>query len=225
MLALQKKTKVSNIMCIFVYFILLWVITLCYEYALLCFRNLAQRCLPNQHSNREMVLTTNFRLVNNNTWGGNQSSCSIKFCTSGYHWDCSDWARTDQRPLPNITEVPGSEVPDSSSFHSNESNESSCHHTALPPVHGPIDPARDIDTLPEDQEDSEIPESDQNESEYRFHGSDAYLRHPNVYLPRYNMTSASERDDSDDEYGYGFPPKHEASALLGSLTNVCDIGT
>lgn len=41
-----------------------------------------------------------------------------------YHWDCSDWARRSQNPLPNITEVPGSEVPDSSSFHSNESNES-----------------------------------------------------------------------------------------------------
>lgn len=49
----------------------------------------------------------------------------------GYHWDCSDWVRRSQNPLPNITEVPGSEVPDSSSFHSNESNESRCHH--LPP--------------------------------------------------------------------------------------------
>lgn len=97
-----------------------------------------------------------------------------------------------------------------------------------------MDPARDIDTLPEDV-DSEIPESDQNdseyryqesdqnESEYRFHGSDAYLRHPNSYLPRYNLASASERDDSDEDYGYGFP-RHESSALLGSLTNVCEIG-
>lgn len=43
-----------------------------------------------------------------------------------YHWDCSDWVRRSHNPLPNITEVPGSEVPDSSSFHSNESNESHC---------------------------------------------------------------------------------------------------
>lgn len=43
-----------------------------------------------------------------------------------YHWDCSDWVRRSHNPLPNITEVPGSEVPDSSSFHSNESNESQC---------------------------------------------------------------------------------------------------
>lgn len=42
----------------------------------------------------------------------------------GYHWDCSDWVRRSQNPLPNITEVPGSEVPDSSSSHSDESNES-----------------------------------------------------------------------------------------------------
>jgi protocadherin Fat 1/2/3 len=66
-----------------------------------------------------------------------------------YHWDCSDWARHSQT-LPNITEVPGSEIPDSSSFHSNESNESRCHH--LPPVLGPLDPHRDIETLNEDAE-------------------------------------------------------------------------
>lgn len=68
---------------------------------------------------------------------------------SGYHWDCSDWARHSQT-LPNITEVPGSEIPDSSSFHSNESNESRCHHP--PSVLGPLDPHRDIETLNEDLE-------------------------------------------------------------------------
>lgn len=69
---------------------------------------------------------------------------------SGYHWDCSDWARHSQT-LPNITEVPGSEIPDSSSFHSNESNESRCHH--LPPqMLGQINPDRDIETLNEDLE-------------------------------------------------------------------------
>lgn len=49
-----------------------------------------------------------------------------------YHWDCSDWARRSQNPLPNITEVPGSEVPDSSSFHSNESNESHPKNNIMP---------------------------------------------------------------------------------------------
>lgn len=41
-----------------------------------------------------------------------------------YHWDCSDWVRKSHNPLPDITEVPGAEVADSSSFHSNDSNES-----------------------------------------------------------------------------------------------------
>lgn len=41
----------------------------------------------------------------------------------GYHWDCSDWVPSPHT-LPNITEVPGSEVLDSSSIHSNTSNES-----------------------------------------------------------------------------------------------------
>jgi protocadherin Fat 1/2/3 len=50
-----------------------------------------------------------------------------------YHWDCSDWAGRSHNPLPNITEVPGSEIPDSSSFHSNESNESNSKNHILPP--------------------------------------------------------------------------------------------
>lgn len=51
-----------------------------------------------------------------------------------YHWDCSDWVRKSHNPLPDITEVPGAEVADSSSFHSNDSNESKLKRKGL--VHG-----------------------------------------------------------------------------------------
>jgi len=51
-----------------------------------------------------------------------------------YHWDCSDWVRKSHNPLPDITEVPGAEVADSSSFHSNDSNESQSKRKYL--VHG-----------------------------------------------------------------------------------------
>lgn len=63
---------------------------------------------------------------------GNLEESSGENQGDAYHWDCSDWVRRSHNPLPNITEVPGSEVPDSSSFHSNESNESQCkqvYHT------------------------------------------------------------------------------------------------
>lgn len=46
-----------------------------------------------------------------------------------YHWDCSDWVRKSHNPLPDITEVPGAEIADSSSFHSNDSNESKPRRT------------------------------------------------------------------------------------------------
>ena len=99
--------------------------------------------------------------------------------------------RRSHNPLPNITEVPGSEVPDSSSFHSNESNESQqqkmllmppskclmllsslpggylprCYSLPLP-VLGPIDPARDIETLNEEELESEcVPDSEYEGSE------------------------------------------------------------
>ncbi|KAL3276606.1 hypothetical protein HHI36_011978 [Cryptolaemus montrouzieri] len=137
-----------------------------------------------------------------------------------YHWDCSDWARHSQT-LPNITEVPGSEIPDSSSFHSNESNESRCHH---PTMMGPLDSHRGISTLNEDIESEYLPESDLDQrtnlnvldsgnEDYHF-TTDSYIRHPNSYLPShgYNIPSEPEGDclhspgaDSDDVEPYGFP--------------------
>ena len=78
-----------------------------------------------------------------------------------YDWDVSDWKPRSLNVLSNITEVPGSEVIDSSSFHSNESNESNPnkmhHHLPLPNVMmesiGTImDPSRDIETLNENIE-------------------------------------------------------------------------
>ncbi|XP_058828867.1 fat-like cadherin-related tumor suppressor homolog isoform X4 [Topomyia yanbarensis] len=145
-----------------------------------------------------------------------------------YHWDCSDWVGRGHHPLPNITEVPGSEVPDSSSFHSNESNESHPKNNLLPPILGPVDPARDIETLNEDNEsefvdDSECDQSEQplslgfeqntsipclnpldsGSEDYRFNTvplkvntPDSYLRHPNSYLPKYNIQSETEGESA-----------------------------
>ncbi|XP_024879658.1 fat-like cadherin-related tumor suppressor homolog isoform X4 [Temnothorax curvispinosus] len=158
----------------------------------------------------------------------------------GYHWDCSDWVRPSQNPLPNITEVPGSEVPDSSSFHSNESNESNTHQ--LPIMHGPIDPTRDIETLNEDQESEYVGDSEcgtefseqyhcaetqrlnpldsGGEGDYKYKSSESYLRHPNSYLPHYNIHTDTENEtnplngrlstlesdeEEDDVVPYGFP--------------------
>ncbi|XP_049820796.1 fat-like cadherin-related tumor suppressor homolog isoform X5 [Aethina tumida] len=146
-----------------------------------------------------------------------------------YHWDCSDWARHSQT-LPNITEVPGSEIPDSSSFHSNESNESRCQHVHahahLPP--SALDPLRDIEPLHEDVESEFMADTecdsqrlspplnalDSGNEAYSFTTADSYIRHPNSYLPPhgYNIPSEPEIEclqspggDSDDVEPYGFP--------------------
>uniref|UniRef100_A0A182YNX1 Uncharacterized protein n=1 Tax=Anopheles stephensi TaxID=30069 RepID=A0A182YNX1_ANOST len=173
--------------------------------------------------------------------------------TAAYHWDCSDWVGRGHHPLPNITEVPGSEVPDSSSFHSNESNESHPKTSLLPPILGPVDSTRDIETLNEDNESEYVDDSECDQSEqplslgfeqnssisclnpldsgsedYRFNTADSYLRHPNSYLPKYNIQSETEGEnvpltgrkplnglevgrhqlvesDDDDVESYGFP--------------------
>uniref|UniRef100_A0A1I8PIC7 Uncharacterized protein n=1 Tax=Stomoxys calcitrans TaxID=35570 RepID=A0A1I8PIC7_STOCA len=75
-----------------------------------------------------------------------QSSINADNTNQGqYHWDCSDWARNSQNPLPDITEVPGAEIADSSSFHSNESNESRPRNS--PPVRYKMGPDRNIPIL------------------------------------------------------------------------------
>lgn len=62
-----------------------------------------------------------------------QTNYSGEYSSLGqYHWDCSDWVRNSQNPLPDITEVPGAEIADSSSFQSNDSNESKPRSYVVP---------------------------------------------------------------------------------------------
>ncbi|XP_076646629.1 FAT atypical cadherin kugelei isoform X7 [Halictus rubicundus] len=114
--------------------------------------------------------------------------------------------------------------------------------TKIKNVHGSVDPARDIETLNEDQEseyvgDSECgtefseqyhcPETQRlnpldsgGEGEYKYKGSESYLRHPNSYLPHYNIHTDTENEtnplngrlstlesdeEEDDVVPYGFP--------------------
>ncbi|XP_014210543.1 fat-like cadherin-related tumor suppressor homolog [Copidosoma floridanum] len=175
------------------------------------------------------LLLNPIRRATTATHGGGTSIASLSSIeddpriVGGYHWDCSDWVRPSQNPLPNITEVPGSEVPDSSSFHSNESNESNSHQ--MPLLKGPVDPTRDIETLNEDQESEYVGDSEcgtdlsdhflshkqqqqhclsesqplnpldsGGEAEYKYKSSESYLRHPNSYLPHYNIHTDTENE-------------------------------
>jgi protocadherin Fat 1/2/3 len=107
--------------------------------------------------------------------------------TSTYEWDVSDWKPRSLNVLSNITEVPcnNEQVIDSSSFHSNESNESNANKHAnniIPSImmeSGPImDPSRDIETLNENIE-FDIPDLSDSRSEQplsiNFDNSMSYL--------------------------------------------------
>ncbi|KAG7169023.1 fat-like cadherin-related tumor suppressor-like, partial [Homarus americanus] len=178
--------------------------------------------------------------------GSTRDDASVRSGTSvddlpGYHWDCSDWARPSQNPLPNIMEVPGGEVRDSSSYHSNESNESivvepTKNQPLMPPVEGPVDPGRDMETLPADELISECDTEfelesrpDMDTSQLLDPNSDAgaesdtslftpqpqrYETHPNQYLPHYQIGSETETEDErskllntfDDPYSINYQP-------------------
>ncbi|KAH8379347.1 hypothetical protein KR009_004338 [Drosophila setifemur] len=146
-----------------------------------------------------------------------------------YHWDCSDWVRKSHNPLPDITEVPGAEIADSSSLHSNDSNESKSKKAFF--VHredGDVDPTRDIAALNEDigseYLDSEaesclepfmLPRSNnqplsrlssfnniENE-DYKSNTGNSnckiYLRHPDSYLPTMHFPSETDGESSMTE--------------------------
>ncbi|XP_030245298.1 fat-like cadherin-related tumor suppressor homolog isoform X2 [Drosophila navojoa] len=140
-----------------------------------------------------------------------------------YHWDCSDWVRKSHNPLPDITEVPGAEVADSSSFHSNDSNESKSKQKYLVHVEG-IDPTRDIDALNEDmvfeymgsemescvqpfllpnlnnESRSRLSSFNKSENEdYKLNTGKVYLRHPDSYLPTLRTPSDTEAESSNNE--------------------------
>lgn len=70
------------------------------------------------------LMTGGGAMLNGNSSHSPPINPATNYEESTYHWDCSDWVRRSQNPLPNITSVPGNEVADTSSFHSNESNES-----------------------------------------------------------------------------------------------------
>ncbi|XP_037297103.1 fat-like cadherin-related tumor suppressor homolog isoform X2 [Manduca sexta] len=90
----------------------------------------------------------------------------------GYHWDCSDWCGGGGA-LPGISEVAGSERPDSSSPASPPSPPASPPPRRVPRLSRPT---LDTDSAPDDA-DSERPDAS------------AYLVHPDTYLPRASSDS------------------------------------
>ena len=85
---------------------------------------LVWKLIAKWNSSSLVKLSGSFSFNSQNRSCSDEYLICAKKTKAGYHWDCSDWANQSQNPLPNITEVPGSEIPDSLSFHSNESNES-----------------------------------------------------------------------------------------------------
>ncbi|XP_063375219.1 fat-like cadherin-related tumor suppressor homolog [Cydia amplana] len=97
----------------------------------------------------------------------------------GYHWDCSDWC--GGQGLPGISEVAGSERPDSSepsppSLPSLPSPRAARRAPRAPPAPHPPPPAPfDTDSAPDDL--------DMDHDPHQFTDASSYLLHPDTYLP------------------------------------------
>ena len=115
------------------------------------------------------------------------------FAFADYHWDTTDWAPHPE-VLPNISELPAREVPDS---HSNASRSTNSNATVQ---------ERGLGLLGPDGGSTESSSDSQNDSYQRLlnetDGSMAnmapvqnYAVHPNSYLPQYSCSNAASRSD------------------------------
>ncbi|XP_042145867.1 fat-like cadherin-related tumor suppressor homolog isoform X2 [Ixodes scapularis] len=164
----------------------------------------------------------------------------------GYSWDYSDLT-TEQKPLANISEVPGNEVQDSCSLRSGDSNSRNSQMDLLPGLkdesdyvgdsennesldgHAPFQGYEQLLQISEDDEE----EPAQGASPHR------YERHPNQYLPSHCLSNDQSPADDLSEDGvvsYGFPSQGGRGFLVEgapssshlscsdlSVNNVCDI--
>ncbi|XP_071125252.1 protocadherin Fat 1-like isoform X4 [Mytilus edulis] len=157
-----------------------------------------------------------------------------------YHWDASDWA---PRPsLPNISEVPNRECPDSpsSSPHSNESNE----HADCLQHHYNNDVYTDGEMIESEYVgDSEYADNEGDTDHYlnppnyqeifsQYVNNDDsgnqdmsyelpehnFGMHPNNYLPMYNLNDES-RDEYSDNDNFPDPPEE----FRGGENRVCQL--
>ncbi|XP_064481302.1 fat-like cadherin-related tumor suppressor homolog isoform X2 [Ornithodoros turicata] len=151
----------------------------------------------------------------------------------GYTWDYSDLT-TEQKPLANITEVPGNEVQDSSSLHSADSNSQNSQIDLLPSNKGS-----------EAAESEYVGDSETNESvgePAAFQGYDQLLQiseddedgppsslphrydcHPNQYLPSHCLSSGTSPADDESEDGvvsYGFPSQGGRGFLVSDAVSL-----
>ncbi|CAG4938447.1 unnamed protein product [Parnassius apollo] len=142
----------------------------------------------------------------------------------GYHWDCSDWCGGGA--LPGISEVAGSERPDSSSPPSPPSPAARARaprraRARAAPRNSPSSPASptlaaDTDSAPDDL--------DRDLDTLRFTDASSYLLHPDEYLP------AAASDDTLRARGLREPDAaslitmlEERHSLLGGAGSCSDL--
>ena len=83
-----------------------------------------------------------------------QSELSMEDEYQRYHWDCSDWATQAQTTLPALSELPNGEIRENASWLSDIHRNNSTSANTIQPynLNEPVDPTRDIETLPEDDD-------------------------------------------------------------------------
>ena len=141
-----------------------------------------------------------------------QSELSVEDDCQRYHWDCSDWA--NQSALPALSELPNGEVQENTSWMSdlyrNSSQGISKSNQSNVPVFlpsEPVDPTRDIETLPEEETGNEDEDPDglsqyNSECESQLgavYPDDSPIHQTNKSIEELMMINEVNYADDDDE--------------------------
>lgn len=171
-----------------------------------------------------MMLTRRFLYFEfKSLWRSFIDICYNVLCViAGYHWDTSDWAPNPT--LPNITEVPMNEIPDSpSSSHSNESNAhinpDEYEYTDYPDECQDSEYVGDSEYAEnecgdDDEDDIDDPNAhlldppnyeqilalhgDVNYDDSNYVPQNNYVTHPDRYLPSYQLDNGQSQEELDN---------------------------
>ena len=146
-----------------------------------------------------------------------------------YHWDCSDWA--NQATLPALSELPSGEVAEASSWLSSMGNVKP--ETAAEPfisaVQEPVDPTRDIETLPEDDTDNTCDPDGVSECESQlgavYPDDTSPMHQTNKSIEELMMINGMGYADEEDEDSVEIPNTYDYQLHLNNYLPTYHLGS
>ena len=162
-----------------------------------------------------------------------QSELSMEDEYQRYHWDCSDWA--NQATLPALSELPNGEVVDHASWLSELHRNISSTNTIQPfNINEPVDPTRDIETLPEEDnvvsvasndDQAHVGDGSDNESQLGAVYPDSPMHQTNKSIEELMLANGVNYADDEDDNSEEIPNIYDYKLHLNNYLPTYHLGS